>query len=165
MSEFTLTATAYQFCHVLPSFNLSNIVRNYTRNVMVSSPCSYSFEKDGLPMEKGQLANLIKLSEFKELRDGWDGYDAMAIEQQSIENTKRILKMLTNPPELFPTCRGTLQLEYEKTNRDYIEFEIGSKEIRSIHVSPNGEKFKRRWGISEEAFLEVVRTIEEFHRQ
>jgi len=84
-------------------------------------------------------------------------------DELSIKNTQLLLNMISFSPELFPTVRGTLQIEYEKKGRGYIEFEIGSTEIRSLHVCPNGKKAKKRWDICEEALREVVRTIEEFH--
>lgn len=60
-----------------------------------------------------------------------------------ITSASKLIRNLYIQPEIFPTADGTIELEYEKANGDYLE----------IQISGNGtcEVFKRSSG-SEEYF-------------
>ena len=69
--------------------------------------------------------NQQKLQAISELEDNWDGYGASKISSDVIFKTKEILKSLYKQPEFFPTGAGTIQMEYETDDGDYLEFQIG----------------------------------------
>jgi len=67
--------------------------------------------------------NLNKLSSFAELEEGWDSEMGLPFSAEHIEKVKTIIKELPTQPQIFPTGRGSIQLEYE-TDNQYLEFEI-----------------------------------------
>ncbi|MEM3091524.1 MAG: hypothetical protein QXD05_00100 [Candidatus Pacearchaeota archaeon] len=80
-------------------------------------------EKDFL---KKKINNIIKIISFSELDENWDGYGAEKIDNNVLKRVLELIihKELKYQPEVFPTGRGTIQIEYEKPNRDYLEVEI-----------------------------------------
>jgi hypothetical protein len=71
-----------------------------------------------------KIKNSIK--SFEQLTVGWDGYSAPAIPKKVISNTLMILesvKNITLLPEVFPTPRESIQLEYDKGERS-LEIEV-----------------------------------------
>ena len=83
-------------------------------------------------LDHKQQSNLTKLQQIAQLKDNWDGYGAEHIPEHLILSASRLLRKLDFQPEIFPTSAGTLQLEYEKDNGDYLEFQFsgnGSCEV------------------------------------
>lgn len=70
-----------------------------------------------------------KLEELSELEEGWNGYDAPPISDRVIDNTRTVLSYLSFEPQIFPTGRNSIQLEYgDDENR--IELEIFDNEAQ-----------------------------------
>ncbi len=92
-------------------------------------------------LSPAQMKNIHKVSSFSNLKKGWNGYDAEPIDTSLIERVKEILVSLsTYQPEVFPTGRNSIQLEYEKENGDYLEFEIFEDGKISMYLSKGNEE-------------------------
>ena len=63
------------------------------------------------------------LQEYLELKENWDYDGGRTFSKELIDYAYDIVKRLCVLPEVFPTGRGTVQLEYENNN-GYLEFEI-----------------------------------------
>ncbi len=68
--------------------------------------------------------NLRLLDSFKDFPNNWDNKNAFSFESTFIDKVKEIVSNLTIQPNIFPTSRNSIQLEYEKRNEDYLEIEI-----------------------------------------
>ena len=71
-------------------------------------------------------ANLIKLEDISKLKYNWNGYGAKPIPWKIIDRVKKVIIKLGNnkQPEIFPTGRETIQIQYEyKRKRLYFELE------------------------------------------
>lgn len=83
--------------------------------------------------------NLLMLEKYAALPCGFDGYDAPAISADAIEVSKELVRALSKQPDISPTCRGSIQFEYEKDNGEYFEFEIVSKnDIKYLFKNADG---------------------------
>ena len=70
------------------------------------------------------ISSLEKLNQILNLPDNWDGNNAKSFSTKLIEKAGYILIRLKVQPEVFPTACNTMQLEYEKDDGSYLEFEI-----------------------------------------
>ena len=70
--------------------------------------------------------NREKLERFARLGYNWNGYGAEPLSAEVISQAKNLLRELYIQPEIFPTAASTIQLEYEKDNGDYLEFQLNS---------------------------------------
>ena len=68
--------------------------------------------------------NLDKLERIATLGHNWNGYGAEPLSAKLILQARNLLYELYIQPEIFPTAAGTIQLEYEKDNGDYLEFQL-----------------------------------------
>ena len=68
--------------------------------------------------------NMKTLSMIESLEENWNGYGAPPFQKELIDKVKCIIKNLDEQPEIFPTGRGTIQLEYNSKDESYLEFEI-----------------------------------------
>lgn len=86
-------------------------------------------------------ANLIKLEDIKKLKFNWNGYNAKPIPEEIIEKVKKVIIKLGNDkqPEIFPTGRETIQIEYE-----YEKKEIYYVVEKNFHI-PKLSKSRERY--------------------
>ena len=75
------------------------------------------------------LDNKRKLINISRLNDNWNGYGSPSINQSIITLVMNLIDDLEIQPSIFPTGRGTLQLEFNGLNDSYLEFEFGEQEI------------------------------------
>lgn len=79
--------------------------------------------------------NLVKLCyHIQGLKNNWDGANAEKFDENLIFKVAHILKALPQQPDIFPTTRKSIQLEYEKPSGDYLEFEIFQDNITCLMV-------------------------------
>lgn len=89
----------------------------------------------------GYARNLATINKIASLPDNWNGYGASAFPPRLIERIRLIITTLTHQPEIFPTAADSIQLEYEKENGDYLEFEIYENgDIQVFQERLNGEE-------------------------
>lgn len=80
------------------------------------------------------LENINKLLEIQSLSDNWNGYHAKGFSDFLIKKVRSILFQLDHQPKVFPTGRESIQLEYEKENGNYLEFEVFSDKIIMLKI-------------------------------
>lgn len=90
------------------------------------------------------LENLSLLDSYRKLKDDWDGNDAPGFCDKTalIKFCKEvIINVGYQQPNIYPTSRGSIELEYEKDNGEYLEFEIfGEERIISFLICSNQEE-------------------------
>lgn len=129
-------------CINVSSSNSSRIYRIY-------NPMRYSLEK--------LLSNKKILSNFKNLSSNWNEYNSEPIKLKIIEKTEKLISHLEFQPQIFPTGRGTIQIEYFKNDKNFIEIEI-SEEEQFLYKVQDGEDIEEEIGIED-----VPSIIEKFY--
>ena len=70
---------------------------------------------------------LIKLAQMANLKSNWNGYGADPLPYDTLYKAQRLIPALHVQPEIFPTANGSIQIEYEKDNGDYLELQFSGK--------------------------------------
>lgn len=78
--------------------------------------------------------NKQKLESFKELQSNWDGYDGLPFNNSVIEKVLNIISNLDYQPNIFPTSRGSIQIEKYIDDDNLVEIEISEDEIFAYQV-------------------------------
>jgi len=81
----------------------------------------------------------MKVQSFKKLQFNWDTYGAEPFSDNLILRTINVLNNLSVAADIYPTGRKSIQLEYEKANGDYLEFEIFEEKIEFLKIVNNTE--------------------------
>jgi hypothetical protein len=84
-------------------------------------------------------SNKEKLNHFKNLELNWNFSNALPFTQTLITKVENLLEHLTVQPKIFPTGRQSIQFEYEKTNGDYLEFEVFEDSVIYLLIKNNTE--------------------------
>ncbi len=87
--------------------------------------------------------NLIRLQQISELENDWDSEGAQSFDKDLIKTVVNLIGRLRLQPQIFPTACDSIQLEYDKTNGDYLEFEITKSGAQMFFLGHNGEHYKR----------------------
>ena len=86
--------------------------------------------------------NYYLLEAFKKLKEGWDGYNGRTISDRVIQRTEDLLLRTKSSPKMFPTGRGTIQVEIFFDEDDLVEIEVSSKKI-DVYQVRNEEEIER----------------------
>jgi len=90
--------------------------------------------------QRKKIKNLTKLHEYSQLEKNWDSEGAKPFAKKLINYAWEIIIKLDIQPEIFPTMRESIQLEYEKDNGDYLEFEIYEDRIEVFEIIAKNER-------------------------
>lgn len=99
---------------------------NYIVINTISSTISNRKERHSLELLK---LNKLKLKSFLKLEENWNGYDGEFITEELIKKTEKIISSLDYQPQIFPTGRGTIQLEQYKNDENLVEAEVSLEQI------------------------------------
>lgn len=85
--------------------------------------------------------NIRRLASYRALEQNWNGYGGDPVDDAAIDQALSIITsdLLAVQPEVFPTGRGSVQLENELLSGDYIEFEIFANRISMYREYADGE--------------------------
>ncbi|PWJ70830.1 hypothetical protein B0O40_0680 [Ruminococcaceae bacterium R-25] len=87
------------------------------------------------------LSSYLKLGQIKRLSDNWNGCGARAFDSKLIFVINKLIPMLIKQPEIFPTGRNTIQLEYDGAEGAYLEIEIVSENLANfLFIDKNGNE-------------------------
>jgi len=75
-------------------------------------------------MSPSKIRLLFLFWEIRQLRDGLNGNDASKFSYEILDTLERILEKLAYEPSIFLTARNSIQLEFENSSADYLEFEL-----------------------------------------
>lgn len=82
----------------------------------------------------GKNTSLRTLTQIQNLEYDWDGYGGDTIPANVILLAKSIVMTLEHQPEIYPTKRRTVQMQYELADRSYLEFEVFADKIEMLLV-------------------------------
>jgi hypothetical protein len=102
------------------------------------------------------LKNLQTLRTIKQLPVDWNGKGSVTFSEALIQKVFTIVRELQIQPDIFPTGRNSIQLEFE-IGDDYLEFEIFEDKIIGL-IQFDGKDEERE--ILEE---EIFKLTEDFH--
>lgn len=101
------------------------------------------YENITIPSLPLREENLERLQQISELENDWDGEGAQTIDKDLIKTVVNLIGKLRFQPQIFPTACDSIQLEYDKTNGDYLEFEVSQGSTRMFYLGHNGEHYER----------------------
>lgn len=86
--------------------------------------------------------NLFKLESFRELKQGWNGYNGERISDDVIDNATQLLLKLNFQPKIFPTGRNSIQVEHYFDEENLFELEVFSDKF-CIYLINDGEEIEK----------------------
>lgn len=119
-----------------------------------------SFYKD-LKMKEKRNFNLARLNEVIEFEHNWNGNQAPAFEKDLVNKVINLINALEYQPDVFPTARESIQIEYEKNSGEYLEFEIFMDKINMLYMDQQDKEIEET--LPHDAFQLINEKISDFH--
>ncbi len=107
--------------------------------------------------------NIKRLSEIGELEDNWDQYGASKFDPNLILKCIKFISKfdLNYQPEIFPTARQSIQIEFEPDENYYLEFEFFINRIKLYKRIGTDKTFMDSLS-EDDAFAEIKKFRQEF---
>ena len=129
-------------------FRIMNPLAESSEPFVAVQSSSSVVQLDILEMHRIGEDNYLRIQEISNLKKGWDGYNARPIPHSVINRTKGLLMSLPKGAKVFPTSRGTLQVEYHKNGDDYFEIEV-SPRLYEVYSVKGDDEFEGNIGKKE----------------
>ena len=98
------------------------------------------------------------IEEISYLQKGWDGYNANPIPHKICNIANHLIMYIKDEPEIYPTCRETIQLEFDKAEKS-LEMEVFEDRFEFLISHENGnDEFLIKTNI-----IEAVEEINSFN--
>lgn len=98
---------------------------------------------------------------LKDLEYNWNGYGAEPMPEKLIAHTENLLQNLSELPEVFPTANKSIQIEYEKTNGEYLEFEMFEDDrVHMFRINSDGTEYNEEFQFD---LQKIDRYVREFY--
>jgi hypothetical protein len=92
--------------------------------------------------EKQKMRNLEILKGISELEYNWNNNEAEPFSPNLLSYCRNIINEIVHQPDIFPTGRKSIQMEYEKDNGEYLELEIFENHINLFLIKESGEEIE-----------------------
>ena len=135
-SNYAVTGTSkYALKMIYDSLNEQSVFVNPSlQTVYSTSNIGYRFNND-------TIANLQKIDQIGRLEAGWNGEHAKAFSKQLLNLARNIIVGIHIQPEIFPTAADSIQMEFGKTNGEYLELQICENDtIEVFEIDENKEE-------------------------
>jgi hypothetical protein len=134
MNSYTNVSSRQASIVLEPNWSIASSEKEI--HILNESSYSVSIRGDSFPVPGIRYSrlqkNIERLNGYRYFSDNWDGQGAEIISDIVIDKSIEILKSLSIQPSVFPTGRGSVQIEYELENEDYLEFEIFENHIECL---------------------------------
>lgn len=129
----------------------------------VISRNNYSYSEMILPDISRVKNNLEILNELMTCDEDWSGNKIGNIPPTIISVAYKIITSVIHQPAVYPTGRKTIHMEYNRTDKSYLEFEIFEDKILCMEV-PKREYEKAKFRqISLKSIDLINQIVENFH--
>ena len=104
------------------------------------------------------LCSFDRLRRISGLGNNWNGDGAGPFDAKLVESVKNIIPKLIVQPEIFPTGRGSIQLEYNGINESYLEIEIKESDTAMVFmIEKSGAESEKRIQLNEEIINAMIK--------
>ena len=104
-----------------------------------------------------KISNLNKINKMAGFEENWNGNGAKVFSPEAIALFEEIIMNLDQQPEIAPTGRNSLYLQYDANDGSLLAFEVFEKKIEKVFV-PRGDMNKAE---TECVSTNLIRYIEE----
>lgn len=134
----------------------------YVENIGVNAcfPNS-SYYSSFLDLQK--IYNLNKIEHMTRFVENWNGTGGLAFDKSSIDFFKDIIQNVFMQPNIAPTGRKSLLLQYELDDKSILAFEVKEDSVEMVSVSKGDFSLVKREYITDNIVDEINNRVENFY--
>lgn len=116
----------------------------------------------GFVIQDKLSCNLERLENIVELETDWNGYGAEPFSTTLVDEVKNIILNLNEQPEIFPTGRNSIQLEYHLPDESYLELEVFEDKVVAMQVSGTDYDNAQFWEVATDDVAQIRNITDKF---
>lgn len=147
----------------------SQVFLDSPRGGQLVLPIVYSSTSQTVSDEKAQdlvrnIRNMQKLEKFRSFEKDWNGDQAETFSLELLARVRNVLNsnILPRQPEIFPLADGSIQMEWEKKNGEYLEITTNTSKTWDVLQLDENENEKGDGKIAADSAL-IGRLVERFY--
>ena len=108
--------------------------------------------------------NLNKIRKMALFKDDWNGTGGKAFAPSTISFFEEVIQSLRKQPQIAPTGRNSLLMQYELDNKSLLAFEVNENRTEKVYV-PNGDYSLAQTEMIKDNIAEQIKeSVENFFR-
>lgn len=140
--------TPYQICN---DASQSQVVLSK----QIASNYGNSMESGNLVIDLLKLENLKNIELMATFEDNWNGVGGHKFTSDSISIFREIIANVSKQPQIAPTGRNSLYMEYRLNDGDLLAYELSTDKLEEVFV-PQGDYSKAKTEIYSCDFLQNI---------
>ena len=92
-------------------------------------------------MDLMKVENISKLKRMALFNENWNGAGGRAFSENAIALFESIIKILDKQPQIVPTGRNSLLMQYELDDKSLLAFEVRENQTEKVYI-PKGNNAK-----------------------
>ena len=108
-------------------------------NVELSKGNSELYINESIDLMK--IENINKINNMAAFADDWNGTGGLAFSKRAITLFRDIIEVLDKQPQIAPTGRNSLLMQYELDDGSFLAFEVKEKSVEKVYI-PLGDYSK-----------------------
>jgi len=89
-------------------------------------------------VDNKRIENMNKIEGMRHFEKNWNGYDADPFSESSLVWFEKVINSLRKQPEIAPTGRNSLYMQYKSDDGSMLAFELSENKVEKVYV-PNGD--------------------------
>lgn len=110
-----------------------------------------------------QCLNIRKINDISLLKENWNGYGAEPFSKETILISQYIINLLSKQPDIYPTGRDSIQMQYELPDNSYLEFEVFKDKIIYLEVPERNYILARTNTFSKSEIYKLNSIVQNFY--
>lgn len=94
--------------------------------------------ESGIVIDLLKAENLNKLEKMRLFKDDWNGTGGKAFTRETITFCESLINALRKQPQIAPTGRNSLFMQYELDDKSLLAFEVSERRAEQVYV-PRGD--------------------------
>lgn len=136
--------------------NFSLIEAHYKKNESILSPANRSYDLL-------EFINLNKIESMRNFKLNWNGNNGLPFSNDAIDMFLNIINKLMKQPEIAPTGRESLLMQYELEDDSYLAFEVFKDRVTELLIPQNDYDKAITTEISDDFINKMNNSLEKFY--
>lgn len=123
------------------------------------------YMENGAYYELTKCLNLDKISKMAAFQPDWNGTGGLAFTDSAINLFRNIIEHIDKQPQIAPTGRNSLLLQYELADKSMLAFDVKENSVDSVYV-PQGDFDAAQCETYKDDFIpKIAERVERFYER
>ena len=110
-----------------------------------------------------KVGNLNKIEKMAVFDDDWNGTGGSIFSKKAIKLFKMIIEMLEKQPEIAPTGRNSLLMQYELDDKSLLVFEVSEEKTEKVYIPKGDYSMAQMELFTENTGYRIKECVEKFY--